>query len=73
MTGQRERTYRKLTISASTEVHDVLAWMKVEMDAGTITEVIKRSVALMRFVLEHKDCDLLIRHPDGETEKVVLV
>lgn len=73
MTGQPGRAYRKTTVGMSNEVHDALTWMKVEMDVGTVTDVVKRSVALMKFVLEHKDCELLIRRPDGELERIVIL
>lgn len=64
--------YRKLTINVHNDVHAELATMQVKMRAGTITEVIKRSIALMKFVLDHPDGQLLIRE-DDETREIVLL
>lgn len=64
--------YKKLTINLAPEVHAELQRMADERGI-TITELIKRSVALDKFVWEHRDAELLIKDGDGTVKQVVLL
>lgn len=64
-------TYKKLTINLSEDVHAELSRLAGEQGC-TITELIKRAVALNRFVWEHRDGELLIKHGDV-VHQVVLI
>jgi hypothetical protein len=52
--------YKKLTINVSPELHEDLQRMANERGI-TITELIRRAVALDKFVHEHRDAELLLR------------
>lgn len=69
MAGSR---YKKLTINVAPEVHEELQRLADEMGGITITELIKRAVALQKFVWEHRDGELLIREGD-KVKQIVLI
>ncbi len=62
--------YKKLTINVHPDVHAELAKL-ADAQGITLTELIKRSVALHRFVWEHRNAELLLR--DGEEIKQVVL
>lgn len=62
--------YKKLTINVAPDVHEELRRL-AEAQGITITDLIKRAVALHKFVWEHRDGELLIKQ--GGTVKQVLV
>jgi hypothetical protein len=65
--------YKKLTINLAPEVHEDLQRMADERGV-TITELIRRAIALDKFVYEHRDADLLLRERDGrELRQIVLI
>ena len=55
--------YVKLTIKMSNEVQAELAAM-ADQRGISITELIKRSLALDKYVWEHRDAELLVRDGD---------
>lgn len=63
-------TYKKLTINMSNEVHAELARLAEERGI-TITELIKRAVALDKYVWEHRDAELLLK--DGESVRQIVM
>lgn len=65
-----EQRYKKLTINVSPEVHEELLRLADERGI-TITDLIKRAVALDKFVWEHRDAELLIK--DGDTVRQIVL
>lgn len=63
--------YKKLTIRMHPDAHAALQRLAEEQGC-TVTDLIKRSVALNKFVWEHRDAQLLIKEGDTVT-KVVMV
>jgi hypothetical protein len=63
--------YKKLTINVSPELHEELQRMADERGI-TITELIRRAVALDKFVHENRDAELLLRDGD-KVRQIVLV
>lgn len=71
-TSLSEPRYKKLTINVAPEVHEELQRLADEMGGITITELIKRAVALQKFVWDHRSGELLLR--EGETlRQIVLI
>jgi hypothetical protein len=64
-------TYKKLTINMTEDVYATLTDLAGQRGI-TITELIKRSVALHKFVWEHRDGELLLREGDTMT-KIVMI
>lgn len=62
--------YKQLKINVAPDLHAELARLADEQGI-TITDLIKRAVALHKFVWEHRSGELLIREGD-ETERVVI-
>ena len=67
MAGPR---YKKLTINVTPEVHEELQQL-ADARGITITELIKRAVALDKFVWEHRKGELLIKEGDRVKEIVL--
>ena len=63
--------YKKLTINLAPELHEELQRMAEERGI-TITELIRRAVALDKFVWEHRDAELLLKDGD-EIRQIVLI
>ena len=63
--------YKKLTINLAPELHEDLQRM-AEARGITITELIRRAVALDKFVWEHRDAELLLKDGD-EIRQIVLI
>lgn len=66
-----EQRYKKLTINVSPEVHEELQRLADERGI-TITDLIKRAVALDKFVWEHRDAELLLKEGDTVRQIVLL-
>jgi predicted transcriptional regulator len=64
-----ESRYKKLTINVSPEVHEELQRL-ADARGITITELIKRAVALEKFVWEHREGELLLKEGDRVREIV---
>lgn len=64
------REYKKLTINVSPEMHEELKNLADSQDIS-ITELIKRSVALQKFFWGHRHCEILLR--DGDTLKEIVL
>lgn len=62
-------SYKKLTINVAPDVHEELQRL-ADAQGITITDLIKKSVALNKFVWEHRDGELLIMK--GDTVKRVV-
>ena len=63
--------YKKLTINLAPELHEDLQRM-AEARGITITELIRRAVALDKFVWEHRNAELLLKDGD-EIRQIVLI
>lgn len=63
--------YKKLTINLAPDVHAELQRLADEQGI-TITELIKRAVALHKFVWEHRHGELLVKE-DGELKQILLI
>jgi hypothetical protein len=64
-------TYRKLTINFSVGLHDEVNAIARERGI-TVTELVKRSLALDKFVWENRDAKLLLKDGDEIREVVLL-
>jgi predicted transcriptional regulator len=62
--------YKALTIKMAPDVHAELADL-AEQRGISITELIKRAVALDKFCWEHRDAELLVR--DGDHVKQIVM
>ncbi len=63
--------YKRLTINVAPELHAQLQDMAAERGI-TVTELLRRAVAIEKFLYEHRDEKLLLK--DGnETREIVLV
>lgn len=60
----------RLSLDVSTRVRDQLDELESRTEAGSITEVIRRAVALYDLVIEHQQEGgrLIFEHSDGQTE-----
>jgi predicted CopG family antitoxin len=67
-----ERRYKKLTINVAAEVYDELQKMAEERDL-TVTDLVKRAIALDRFVWENRDGELLIKDKDSDTVRQIVL
>jgi predicted transcriptional regulator len=63
-------TYKKLTINLSEDVYEQLSDL-AEQRAITITELIKRAVALDKYVWEHRYSELLLKDGDNVQQIVM--
>ena len=63
-------TYVKLTIKMPNEVHDELEGLARQRGTN-VTGLIKRAVALDKYVWEHRDAELLVR--DGDHVRQVVL
>jgi hypothetical protein len=63
--------YKKLTINVAPELHEELQRMADERGI-TITELIRRAVALDKFIYENRDAELLLKEGD-KVRQIVLV
>ena len=63
--------YKKLTINLAPELHEELQRMADERRI-TITELIRRAVALDKFVWEHRTAELLLKDGD-QIRQIVLI
>jgi hypothetical protein len=63
--------YKKLTINVAPEIHAELQRLADEQSIS-ITELIKRAVALHKFVWEHRHGELLIKEGDDIKQIVLL-
>lgn len=63
---------RRLNVDLPVKVHEKVKVMAAESHAGSISEVVKRALALYRIVLTHLSTDgqLVFRHKDGRDEIV---
>jgi hypothetical protein len=66
-----EQRYKKLTINVSPELHEELQRLAEEQDI-TVTDLIKRSIALQKFIWEHRDGEILIKENDT-IRQIVLI
>jgi hypothetical protein len=62
----------RLSLDVSPKVREQLDRLEVRTEAGSITEVIRRALALYDLVTEHQSegGKLVFRHPDGEEESL---
>jgi len=67
-----EQRYKKLTINVAPDVHEQLQKLADEMGGITITDLIKRAVALQKYVWEHRNGELLIKEGDS-VRQIVLI
>lgn len=59
----------RLSLEVSASVRTQLETVQARTEAGSITEVIRRALALYDFVTQiQKDGKLIIRHKDGDEE-----
>lgn len=72
MAKQQQQRYKKLTINLAPEVHEELQRLADERGI-TITELIKRAVALDKFVWENRDAELLLKDKDGDTIRQIVL
>ena len=63
--------FKRLTINLSPELHKELVEMANERGI-TVTELIRRAIALDKFMWEHRDADLLLKEGD-QVQKIVRV
>lgn len=63
-------TYKKLTIDMAPEVHATLVDLAAQRGI-TITELIKRALALDKFCWEHRDAELLVK--DGHRVRQIVM
>ena len=69
--AEPETGYKKLTISVAPDVYSELQRLADEMGGITITELIKRAVALQKFVWENRSVGVLIE--EGEKVKQIVL
>lgn len=62
-----ESHYTKLTINLAPDVRDEIQQL-ADAQGLTLTELIKQAVALDKYVWEHRDGELLVRHGDTVTQ-----
>jgi hypothetical protein len=61
--------YKKLTINVAPELHEELQKMAEERGI-TVTELIRRAVALEKFIYDNRDSELLLKDGDKVREIV---
>jgi len=67
------RTIKRLNLALRQEVHDRMEYLRDETEAETITEVIKKSLAVYDFLLTQKKsgAKLIIQDEEGQREIVL--
>lgn len=63
----------RLTLELPIPVRDRLGQLVQETDAGSMVEVLKRSIALYDEIVSHPDCTLILRSADGVERIIILI
>jgi hypothetical protein len=65
----------RLNLAITPTVHDRLQRLREISESETITEVVRRAMAVYDLVLTHVSAggDVILRHPDGREETVRII
>ncbi|HEY3898252.1 MAG TPA: hypothetical protein VGM54_06550 [Chthoniobacter sp.] len=72
MATQKANDRVRLSLDVTPKVREQLDLLEARTEAGSITEVIRRALALYDLVVEHQQegGKLIFRHADGEEESL---
>ena len=70
MANAKEIDRVRLSLDITPRVREQLTHLEKKTEAGSITEVVRRALALYDLVMEHQDegGKLIFKHTDGEEE-----
>lgn len=72
--AKTNKTVKRLNLAFRQEVHDRLEYLRDTSDAETITEVIKKSLAVYDYLLTQKQngAKVIVKDEDGQREIVLI-